>query len=76
MPTRLTRIVPYPCVKCGVQIREVESTTGGILIINVDPVPGGTIIPWPSDRPTGSAMGREITIPIHGEERWGKHECG
>jgi hypothetical protein len=57
-------------------VREVESVMGGIVTLNADPSPDGTFIPWAADRPTGLAQAREITIPIPGEVRWAKHECG
>lgn len=68
-------LLPYPC-RCGVLIRDVECVAGGIVTIDVDPSSNGTFIPWASDRSTGLAMAREITIPIPGEVRWAKHECG
>lgn len=56
-------------------VREVETVTGGIITINDDPAPDGVFIPWASNRVTGMAQARRITIPIPGEVRWAEHAC-
>lgn len=75
LDTAIPPLAPYPCRSCTRMIRTVERTTGGIVVLNVDPDPAGQWIPWPSDHPNGLAQARRMTYPIPGEQRWSEHSC-
>ena len=65
----------YPCQRCGLQVRTVELTTGGWIIINDQPSPTGDIIPGPADNPNDPAQARIMEHPIPGDTRWSRHPC-
>ena len=63
------------CPDCHANVRAVELTTGGIILINEAPDPDGDIIPWPPKEPVGVAQARRMNPPIVTDTRWSEHSC-
>lgn len=65
----------FDCPDCGVTVRAVERTTGGIIVINEAPDPHGNIIPWPPKENLGVAQARLMDPVIETDTRWSEHAC-
>lgn len=68
-------IHPYPCKWCGVTVRSVNTTSGDLITISDEPVAFGEWIPWPSERHTGIAVAKRLTVPVLDQESWVSHSC-
>ena len=71
------RLNSFVCPDCALWVRDVESTSGEILLLNAARDPLGRFVPWPSERATGLTQARLLPagVPAENEDTWSVHSC-